>query len=120
MGDADEDVGNEAVFTFASLGPEIVPPLCEALKTGDARTRRNAAKALVIYKKEHPDAKEIIPALIGALADEDEHVVRQVRYALSGMAPEVMPHLQEALKVGNERLRKDAKKTIKEISEQDE
>jgi hypothetical protein len=71
--------------------------LLEALKTGDAQSRKNAAKTLGKMKAKSALA---VPSLIASVADKDESVRSAVIYALADIGAkldEVIPVFSRAL-----------------------
>jgi HEAT repeat protein len=80
LGHDDVLVRRQACATLAAIRNEAgIPRLLEAMKDPDAHVRRGAVKALAAFGKR----AESLPALQGALADEDPGTARLAHEALA-------------------------------------
>jgi HEAT repeat protein len=106
LSDKDPTARQEAIRALGQIGPEAVPPLCEALASENSNTRMAAADALGRIGE---DAKSAVPALNDALKDSDKLVRRHAAFALGIIDPEnksAVPALIESLKDGDLEVRR--------------
>lgn len=95
MDGASPETMEAAMDAAASLGVKVLPRLIEALKVEDVRPR-----AAAIIARIGPEAKDAVPALIGALGDPDPDTRNEVLFALAAIGPDAaqaVPALVKAL-----------------------
>jgi HEAT repeat protein len=112
MQDPDRIVSQAAEKTLCAMRSEAVPPLAEALRADDARTRADAARVLGLIGA---TAKDAVPALIAALQDADA-VVREVSLEALGRigteARSALPAVRKLLEDTNGKVRAQACETV--------
>ena len=87
LGDADQEVRQNAGIALGSVGPRAVPSLLAVL--GDGNPNRRAGAAYALGRIGH-GSREAVPALASALRDKDVNVRRQASLALGRvLAPEL-------------------------------
>ncbi len=98
---ADEGIGSDAAEALASVGPSAVPALAKALKKRDGQARANAIDALTQLG---PKAKEAVPALIDALADDDVYYAAvEALWKIKELPEEDVPALVALLRPGDKK-----------------
>ncbi len=75
---------DQIVVALASLGADAVPPCVESLQS-KSDLRLYAIKVLI---RIGPEAAAAVPALIGALQDEDAEIRKEAEFALGAVGPE--------------------------------
>jgi len=80
---AKPEVIHVVLDAVASLGAEAVPRLIEALKVPEARLR-----VAGVLRRIGSKAKDAVPGLIDALADEDHQTRSEVLFALGAIGPD--------------------------------
>jgi HEAT repeat protein len=100
LADADESVGQTAVAALVALGPDSVRPTGEALRHADARVR---GRALAALGQMGEPVKEVLPALLGTLADREVNVRVLATQVVGGLPwteddrPAVLARMQAGL-----------------------
>jgi HEAT repeat protein len=92
---AKPEVVHAVLDALATLGSDAVPRLTEALKVPEARLR-----AAGVLRRLGPDAKDAVPGLVDALADENAEVRSEVLFALGAIgtdAADAVPAIVKAL-----------------------
>jgi len=77
------EVVNDVLNALAGLGEEAVPRVIEALKVPEVR-----ARAAAVLRRIGPAAKDAVPGLIDALADENAETRSEVLFALGAIGPD--------------------------------
>lgn len=110
----DEAEGDRAAHKLEGLGEKAVPALAEALRRGSVVKRIRASHILDRIGK----VESVIPALIAAVADENEHVRRNAANALGragAAAREAVGALMEAARRPDLDLRRNALRSLSMI-----
>ena len=84
MAAAGPEARDEILDAIATLGKEAVPRLIEVLQSDPAARPRAAA----IIARIGPEAKQAVPALVGAMSDRNVATRIEVLFALAAVGPE--------------------------------
>jgi len=112
VAESDDDAAPGFAEALARLGParaEALPGLVRALSAGQARQRAAAARTLGLLQ-----ARDAVPALAGALGDDEAAVRAQAALALAriGEAGEALPALRTALRDDDPWVREEAARAL--------
>jgi HEAT repeat protein len=103
-----EDLRLNSAIVLGKIGKASVAPLAELLDTGDKDVRFYAIWALGWVG---PEARDVAPTLIKAMADKDDNIRRKAAYSLGRIAAspaKTIAVLLAAFKDGNEDVRQAA------------
>jgi HEAT repeat protein len=103
----------KAGLELARHGAKAVPTLIAIMKEGDSKVRGHAAHALASIG---PAARDAIPELTRALADEDPSLPDQAAVALGRIGPDAGPALVKTLQQGDAKTSVQAARALAKIA----